>query len=108
MKKSAMIRARIEPGIKEEAETVFKELGLSTSEAIGLFYQQVKIQQGIPFEIKISSSGRKSKVADFARDALVKQSMRMTPNERLNAFLNHSYLLNNLENTARQIRQKGA
>ena len=53
MTKSSMIRARIEPELKEEVESVFKKLGLSTTEAISLFYTQVKLQQGLPFEVKI-------------------------------------------------------
>ena len=53
MIKSAMIRARVEPKLKIEAEKVFSRLGLSTSEAIQLFFAQVKIHKGIPFDVKI-------------------------------------------------------
>lgn len=53
MSKSAMIRARVDPALKEEAESVFAELGLSTTQAITLFYQQVKWQRGLPFEVRI-------------------------------------------------------
>ena len=41
--KSANISARIDPDIKNNAEQVFKELGLTTSQAITLFYKQVDI-----------------------------------------------------------------
>jgi DNA-damage-inducible protein J len=53
MAKSAIIRARIEPELKAEAETIFIELGLSITEAITLFYRQVKLQKGLPFEVRI-------------------------------------------------------
>jgi DNA-damage-inducible protein J len=53
MRKSAMIRARVEPELKLEVENIFKELGLTTTEAITLFYHQVKARKGIPFEISI-------------------------------------------------------
>jgi DNA-damage-inducible protein J len=53
MTKSAMIRARIDPDLKEETEDVFKRLGLSTTQAITLFYQQVNLHQGLPFEVRI-------------------------------------------------------
>ena len=53
MSKSAMIRARIEPELKAEVEAVFKKLGLSVSEAISVFYRQVQLQEGMPFEVKI-------------------------------------------------------
>ena len=42
MNKSAMIRARVDPGLKDEVEDVFEQLGLSATQAITLFYQQVK------------------------------------------------------------------
>ena len=37
MAKTAMIRARVEPELKRQAETVFTQLGLSETEAITLF-----------------------------------------------------------------------
>ena len=37
MTKSAMIRARVDPALKEDAENVFEALGLSATQAITLF-----------------------------------------------------------------------
>jgi DNA-damage-inducible protein J len=51
--KSAMVRARIEPGLKTKAEKYFAMLGLSTSQAITLFFKQVELHRGLPFEINI-------------------------------------------------------
>lgn len=56
MSKTAMIRARTEPKLKNEVERIFRALGLSSTEAINLFYQQVSLQHGLPFEIKIPNS----------------------------------------------------
>jgi DNA-damage-inducible protein J len=53
MIKSAMIRARMDPALKEEVERLFEELGLTTTQAITLFYQQVKLNQGLPFPVRI-------------------------------------------------------
>lgn len=53
MLKSAMIRARMDPDLKEEVERVFAELGLTTTQAITLFYQQVKLNRGLPFSVRI-------------------------------------------------------
>jgi DNA-damage-inducible protein J len=53
MDKSAVIRARISPETKHDVEEVFEKLGLSTSEAINVFCQQVIMNKGIPFEVKI-------------------------------------------------------
>ena len=53
MPKSDMIRARVEPRLKSDVESVFKQLGLSASQAIGLFYSQVKMHKGLPFQVRI-------------------------------------------------------
>ena len=53
MAKTGMIRARIEPDLKNEVSSIFEKLGLSTTEAITLFYKMVSLNKGIPFEIKI-------------------------------------------------------
>ncbi len=53
MNKSAMIRARMDPNLKDEVENVFEQLGLSATQAIILFYQQVKLNRGLPFDVRI-------------------------------------------------------
>ncbi len=53
MAKTAMIRARTSPDLKSEVEGILKKLGLTTTEAINLFFSQVKLHKGIPFEIRI-------------------------------------------------------
>ena len=53
MAKTAMIRARTEKSLKKNAERIFRALGLSFSEAINLFLRQVKLQKGIPFDVKM-------------------------------------------------------
>ena len=56
MAKTAMVRARVEPELKRRAEELFSELGLSTTEAITLFYKQVAMHQGLPFSIRIPNA----------------------------------------------------
>lgn len=51
--KTSTISARIDPALKKKAERVFRELGLTSSQAITLFYKQVELQQGLPFIVKI-------------------------------------------------------
>ncbi len=53
MAKTATIRARIEPGLKKDVENLFKKLGLSTTEAISIFYRQVKLRKGLPFNVVV-------------------------------------------------------
>ncbi len=54
--KSANIYARIEPDVKEQAEGILSELGIPASNAIGMFYRQIILQRGLPFEVKIPTS----------------------------------------------------
>ena len=56
MNKSAMIRARVDPNLKDEVENVFGQLGLSATQAITLFYQQVKLNRGLPFDVRIPNA----------------------------------------------------
>ncbi len=52
-RKSETIRARVEPKLKKAAEAIFNKLGLSTTDAITLFYKQVEMQEGLPFDVKV-------------------------------------------------------
>ena len=49
----ATIRARCDADLKNSAEAIFKELGITTSQAINMFLAKVKREKGIPFELKI-------------------------------------------------------
>ena len=53
MSKSETIRARIEPDLKHEVEEILSELGLNPTTAINIFYHQVKLQRGLPFNVNI-------------------------------------------------------
>jgi DNA-damage-inducible protein J len=56
MSKSANLYARIEPEVKEEAERILSALGIPASNAINIFYKQIILQKGLPFDVKIPSS----------------------------------------------------
>ncbi len=51
-----MIRARVEPELKWEAEGYFSALGLSTTEVITLFYKQVTMHRGLPFDVRVPNA----------------------------------------------------
>jgi DNA-damage-inducible protein J len=53
MPRAAMIHARMEPELKQSVESIFKELGMSTTEAVTLFYKQVKMRRGLPFSVEV-------------------------------------------------------
>lgn len=53
MGKTATLSIRIEPALKRATEMILNNLGLSTSQATTLFYKQVVLQKGLPFEVKL-------------------------------------------------------
>ena len=53
MAKSANLYARIEPDLKEQAEAILKALGIPASNAITMFYKQIILQNGLPFDVKL-------------------------------------------------------
>ena len=53
MAKTANLYARIEPELKNEAESILTELGIPASNAITMFYKQIVLHRGIPFEMKL-------------------------------------------------------
>ena len=56
MAKTAMINARTEKELKQDVEIILKELGLSTTEAINIFFRQVKMRKGLPFAVEIPNT----------------------------------------------------
>ncbi|HKK52056.1 MAG TPA: type II toxin-antitoxin system RelB/DinJ family antitoxin [Myxococcota bacterium] len=52
MSKTTTARARMEPELKDEAERILRDCGLTASQAIGLFYRQVVLERGMPFPIR--------------------------------------------------------
>ncbi len=53
MSKTATVRARLEPDLKDNAESVFHRLGLNSTQAITIFYKQVELRDGLPFDVAI-------------------------------------------------------
>ncbi len=64
MAKTEMIRARVEPGLKHDAEEVFSALGLSPTEAITLFYRQVTLHHGLPFPVRIPNAATRAAIRE--------------------------------------------
>ena len=52
MAKTDTLHIRIEPSVKQRAEKTLNDLGLSITEAINVFLNQVILNDGIPFEVK--------------------------------------------------------
>lgn len=71
MAKTANLYVRIEPDVKEQAEHILTALGIPASSAINMFYKQIILQRGIPFDLKMPTS----KVLDAS--ALTEEEMNL-------------------------------
>ena len=56
MSRTATIRARVEPGLKDDVEKLLHRLGVTTTEAITMFYSQIRLRQGLPFPVEVPST----------------------------------------------------
>ena len=56
MSKTATIRTRIEPGLKNEVEEILSHLGLTASQTVHLLYRQIKLQRALPFDVRVPNA----------------------------------------------------
>ena len=73
MAKTANLYARIEPQVKEQAEDILEALGIPVSNAINMFYKQIILQRGLPFEVKLP--GRMPVDITTLRDAQLNEEL---------------------------------
>lgn len=64
MQKIATINTRIEPALKTKAETILNRIGLTSAEAIRIFYKQICLRRGIPFDVNIPNQKTKQAMKD--------------------------------------------
>ena len=56
MSRTATVRARVEPTLKADVETLLHRLGVTTTEAITMFYSQIRLRQGLPFPVEVPNA----------------------------------------------------
>jgi len=56
MANATYIQARIDPQVKAEAKSVLDKLGVSISDAVGFYFRQIVMLQGIPFELRVPNA----------------------------------------------------
>lgn len=72
MSRTTMIRARVEPSLKEEVERILYRLGLTASEVIHLLYRQIKLRRGLPFNVCLPNRLTSKTLADSQRGKKVR------------------------------------
>ena len=56
--KTASVHIRIKEDTKKQAEAILEELGISRTVAIEMFYRQIILNNGIPFEVAIPNASK--------------------------------------------------
>lgn len=72
MARTANVCVRVEPQLKEQAEKILSQLGISMSDAIGIFLHQVVLKNGLPFGVKIPHE-KPLAYQNLTHDELVKE-----------------------------------
>lgn len=99
--KSANLYARIEPDVKEQAEKILASLGIPASNAINMFYKQIILQRGLPFDVKLPpekpvAMGALTKEeldTEIGKGYADMQSGRVEPAEKVFADIRKDYCL---------------
>lgn len=88
--KTANVLARVEPEVKEQAETILGQLGIPASVAINMLYKQIIITRGLPFPLTLQRE-------PLARDEMTNDSFdKMMANGLKQAKSNESRPLNDV------------
>ena len=54
MANTKAVYARIDSKLKEDAEKILEQVGLTPSAAISMFYKQITMRKGLPFEVRVA------------------------------------------------------
>ena len=77
--KNAVVNARMESELKSEVEAIFKQLGMNTTQAITMFFEQIRLHRAIPFQIKLPNQ----ETIEAMEDALAGKNMETVSMEEL-------------------------
>jgi len=79
--KNAVVNARMESDLKADVETILKQLGMNTTQAITMFFEQVRLHRAVPFQIKLPNQ----ETEEAMKDALAGKNMEtVTMDELIN------------------------
>lgn len=67
-----VVYARIDTTLKENAESILNQLGITPSSAIQMLYSQIVLQKGMPFELRLPVN-KPIALGSITRDELDKE-----------------------------------
>ena len=72
MANTNVVYARIDTTLKENAESILNQLGITPSSAIQMLYSQIVLQKGMPFELRLPVN-KPIALGSITRDELDKE-----------------------------------
>lgn len=82
MEKMTLVQVRTPEKVKADAADILNKLGLNLSTYINMSLNQLIIQEGIPFEVKLKNSPYTAKEAVSEVEATMKmEGMQLTPED---------------------------
>lgn len=74
--KTANVLARVEPGIKEQAEAIMAKLGIPASTVINMLYRQIIMTRSIPFSLSVPNTPvARDEMDTAAFDAMMEEGL---------------------------------
>ena len=77
MANTSAVYARIDSGLKENAESILQQLGISPSSAIQMLYSQIVLTRGLPLYLHLPSR-KPTMIGDMSREELDAELMKGT------------------------------
>lgn len=75
MANTTAVYARIDTELKENAEGILSQLGISPSSAIQMLYSQIVLKKGMPFELRLPSK-KLTAIGGMTREQLDAELMK--------------------------------
>ena len=71
--RDTFVKARVNAVLKQDVEEILNDLGLNMSDAINLMFSQIKLLDGLPFEIKRPNRLTQKVLEDSAQGKHIKR-----------------------------------
>lgn len=79
--KTANVLARVEPEVKEKAESIMAQLGIPASTVINMLYKQIIMTKSIPFSLSIPTTPlARDEMNDVEFDAIMEKGLTQAKN----------------------------
>lgn len=75
--KTANVLARVEPDVKEQAESIMSQLGIPASVVINMLYKQIIMTRSIPFSLSLPGAPMsRDEMDDATFNAMMERGLR--------------------------------